>query len=301
MNHAITDLGSNTIRLTVYRVEEGGTFHLLFSEKEMAGLNNYIEDGRMAPEGILRACAALTRFQTALEHLGLGPMHVFATACLREIENQPQTLEALHRRTGMTVEVLSGEEEAELGCLGALHSVPMDEGWLFDIGGGSTEISRLSGGQILSAQCLPLGCLALFNGYVGKLWPRKEELRAIRHHIRKVLDQSPLPATAPGPVCGVGGTARALLKIARAELDLPDAGRTLTRDQVRQIVDLLLDKGDRARRLILRQCPDRVHTLLPGALLLLEVLDRLEGQALTVSKYGVREGYLCRRLIRATT
>lgn len=298
MNHIIADLGSNTIRLSVYRVEEDGSFHLLFSEKEMAGLNNYIEGGRMTAEGTQRACAALARFQALLEHLELGPMHVFATACLRGISNQPQVLSEIRQRTGIAVAVLSGREEAELGCLGALHSVSMDDGWLFDIGGGSTEISQLVGGQGVSAHCLPLGCLALFNSHVSKLWPRKEEIRAIRRDVETCLDDWELPAALPGPVCGVGGTARALLKIARTALEVPGETRTLTRDQVHETTALLLGKGTKARQLILRQCPDRVHTILPGALLLCGVMERLEGTTLTVSKYGVREGYLCRRLIQ---
>lgn len=98
MKYAIVDLGSNTIRLSVYLSLEDGGFRLLFSEKEMAGLAGYIKKGIMSQEGIEKACAVLQDFQVLLAQFGMEEMHVFATAPLRNIQNTDEAVEQiLHR------------------------------------------------------------------------------------------------------------------------------------------------------------------------------------------------------------
>lgn len=87
MKYAIVDLGSNTIRLSVYQTQEDGRFRLLFSEKETAGLANYISGGRMRPEGIVRAGEVLMDFKRLLMQFAMEELHVFATASLRNIRN----------------------------------------------------------------------------------------------------------------------------------------------------------------------------------------------------------------------
>ena len=87
MKIAIVDLGSNTIRLSVYHTLPDGRFELLFSEKEMAGLVSYVRGGRLSPEGIQRACTGIRDFQGLLRQFDMGAPHVFATPSLRNIRN----------------------------------------------------------------------------------------------------------------------------------------------------------------------------------------------------------------------
>ena len=120
LNYAIVDLGSNTIRLSVYRILPEGNDELLFSKKEMAGLVNYIIDGVLSSEGILRACSILMKFCELLGQFRIKEMHVFATASPRNIRNTEEAVQTIHRVVGIDVEVLSGSLEAELGYYGAL-------------------------------------------------------------------------------------------------------------------------------------------------------------------------------------
>ena len=154
--YAVVDLGSNTIRLSAYNVLDNGDFDLLFSEKEMAGIVNYInEDGLLSRDGIDKACAVLAGFRTLLGHFGMSEMHVFATASLRNIRNTDEAVHLIRRRTGLTVDVISGETEAKLGYYGAMLKNDMRTGAMFDIGGGSTEILECRDGEIEQAQSLP--------------------------------------------------------------------------------------------------------------------------------------------------
>ena len=160
---------------------------------------------------------------------------------------------------------------------------------------------EVRGGEIRRAQSLPIGSLELFNLSVDGLWPKKKELERIRETVAAALKKARLPEHRAEKVCGVGGTARAVLKIANAWLEKPAGNRVLTPAEVRQLTALLLERDHRARKLILRHCPDRVHTILPGLMLMDTLTDKLCRKELYISPYGVREGYLCHKLLNAGT
>ena len=113
--YAIIDIGSNTIRLNVYQVEEDGAIHSIFQNKETAGLAGYVrEDGSMSREGLDRAADALLRFRSILDALDIENRAVFATASLRNITNSEEAVFQLQERTGLMIRLLSGREEAIL-------------------------------------------------------------------------------------------------------------------------------------------------------------------------------------------
>ena len=278
MKFAIVDLGSNTIRLSVYNTLPEGGFDLLFSEKEMAGLVSYVHGGVLSPEGIQRACGAIRDFQALLRQFDLDAPHVFATASLRNIRNTEEAVEQIRAATGVGVDVISGELEARLGYYGARTATDLQDGAMFDIGGGSAEVLEVRAGEVKKAQSLPIGSLELFNRCVARL-----------------------PAHRAERVCGVGGTARAALKIANDWYEKPAGNRILTPAEVRRLTKLLLKRDHQARKLILRHCPDRVHTILPGIVLMDALTEALCEGELYISPYGVREGYLCHKLLNAGT
>ena len=121
--YAIIDIGSNTIRLNVYQVEEDGAIHSIFQSKETAGLAGYVrEDGSMSREGLDRAADALLRFRSILDALHIENRAVFATASLRNITNSEEAVFQLQERTGLMIRLLSGREEAILDYVGLLLS-----------------------------------------------------------------------------------------------------------------------------------------------------------------------------------
>ena len=114
MKQAIIDIGSNSIRLTLYETE-GQSFKILFREKIMAGLAGYVEDGKLSAEGIECACAGLLTFRKILQTLQIENVRIFATASLRNISNTARALSVIRAATGYSVEVISGEDEALFG------------------------------------------------------------------------------------------------------------------------------------------------------------------------------------------
>ena len=300
MKTAIIDLGSNTIRLSVYNTFENGTFELLFSKKEMAGLARYIRRGELSQAGIEKACTTLKTFQNLLYLLKVEELHVFATASLRNIINTDEAIHLIYQQTGILVDVISGKLEANLEYYGALEALRPEQGILFDIGGGSTELVEVRSHEIFSSQSMPMGSLNIFSQYVTKLWPKEKEVEQIQSHIGDMLQKADLPDRKFNRIYGIGGTARAVLRIINDYYEKDRSCNVFTCKELEEITALLVSKNQQARKLILNNCPDRVHTIIPGILIINHLSQSLAKEDIFISKYGVREGYLCHRVIKNT-
>ena len=184
----IVDVGSNTMRLSIYQWE-GEKFRLLIHKKEMAGLAGYIQDGTMSSEGIECACGVLKQFQEILKNLNVHDMYVFGTAPLRNITNTEAALDVIRSVTGLDVDVLSGAQEAHYSFVGATSCSDMrGSGLLTDIGGGSTELVSYENGVVTSECSLAIGSLSLHTTYVNGLFPTKAERKSIKERIRQELE-----------------------------------------------------------------------------------------------------------------
>lgn len=294
----IADVGSNTMRLSIFQYDEAG-FRLLLNKKEMAGLAGYVKEGVLSPEGIRVACRVLLSFRILLENLGISEFHAFATASLRNISNTEEAVDVIRSETGVALEVISGAEEAVLSFRGALSASrqPEHTGLLADIGGGSTELVAYENGAIRSGRSLPMGSLSLYTQFVSGLFPTPEEAKRIRQQVRQELSRAGCDDCTSFPhLLGVGGTIRAVGKLCD-NLNGGAPGRLLSAEEIRELYHLL-KKGDKSTlRQILRSAPDRVHTFLPGLIILNTVIKIHGVETVSVSAQGVREGYLLCRVM----
>ena len=137
--YCVIDIGSNTIRLVIYTLEDGQLRQAL-SSKATAGLAGFVEDGALSEEGIERMLGVLRRFRGVLSLLPDCKVYPFATASLRGLSNTQDILERVERETGFKIDVITGREEAILDYRGAVGRMQERSGVLVDIGGGSTEL-----------------------------------------------------------------------------------------------------------------------------------------------------------------
>lgn len=294
MKYAIIDLGSNTARLSVYKVNEDKSFIPLFSEKETAGLANYIDNRILSEDGILKACSVITNFLNLLEQLSIKNVYVFATASLRNIENTSYACNLIKEKTGVFIDVVSGEDEASLGFSGILNNETAPSGIMFDIGGGSSEIVAFKERKITSADSFELGCLNLSNTCIKKIFPSKNEIGDIKEKIKKVFGTADY--TKSKTLYGIGGTARALSNIANKYYGKKEC-HEITAKEFKEIKNILLKKDETAKKLILKTCPDRIHTIISGILIIDMLMKKFGSKKIVISNYGVREGYLCQKII----
>lgn len=298
MKYAVIDLGSNTIRLVVYE-ETNAEFHALFTQKFTAGLAAYLQDGMMTPEGIRLICTTLQRCKMLLKEFTPCTTLAFSTAPLRNIRNTQEAIDQIYAETGYSVDVLTGLEEAYLDYYGVQRELPVESGLLFDIGGGSTEVLTFAHDGTGVIESVPIGSLNLSKKHIAKLFPDKKERDAIRLQVQKSLKRHKLNHLPPyETLCGIGGTARTVLQLLQAMKVILPAQRTFTAEQFRKLKKFLWKKDSAAMELLTQYCPDRLHTIFSGILILETLILQSRCTTVYVCKYGVREGYLRRYLMQ---
>ena len=297
MKQAIIDIGSNSIRLTLYEIENS-SFKILFREKIMAGLAGYVENGALSAEGVECACAGLLTFRSILQTLHIEHISVFATASLRNISNTQQALGIIRAATGYSVEVLSGESEALLGYAGAMQELHLRSGAFLDIGGASTEIVTFDEGKPVDFASFPIGSLSLYRRCVKRILPGQGSLKRLQQEIDKTIQPGHAALAERPLLVGVGGTARAAFKLAQHYYKISNDCHTITAEQLNGLCSFLCSGKKEASDLILRLEAERIHTLVPGVLILQHIFQLFGAQQLIISKYGVREGYLCKKILQ---
>lgn len=297
MKQAIIDIGSNSIRLTLYEIENS-SFKILFREKIMAGLAGYVENGALSAEGMECACAGLLTFRSILQTLHIEHISVFATASLRNISNTQQALGIIRAATGYSVEVLSGESEALLGYAGAMQELHLRSGAFLDIGGASTEIVTFDEGKPVNLASFPIGSLSLYRRCVKRILPGQGSLKRLQQEIDKTIQPGHAALAERPLLVGVGGTARAAFKLAQHYYKISSDCHTITAEQLNGLCSFLCSGKKEASDLILRLEAERIHTLVPGVLILQHIFQLFGAQQLIISKYGVREGYLCKKILQ---
>ncbi|MDO4961519.1 MAG: hypothetical protein Q4E57_06675 [Eubacteriales bacterium] len=298
MKYALIDIGSNTLHLCVYKVEGAG-FEKLFNKKIMAGLVSYVEDGMLTEAGINTACEALDNYRQLLELLDVRKVDVFATACLRNIKNSIEARREITDRTGMRIELLSGAEEALTGYYGMVHEKQPKDGFLIDIGGGSTELTMFDNEKPLFYRSYPIGSLNLYQENVkGHILPTEGERESIEAMLDNVFDSQLLSdlKKKKATMYAIGGSARAALKLANAYYDLEPGNTLLKKKQLRVLQDYLCSKGQGRIDLLTKYCPERLHTIVPGLLAMEALCKKLGCCDIDVCSGGVREGYLWNKL-----
>ncbi len=292
----VVDLGSNTVRLSIYRCE-GRAYQRLMNRKVMAGLASYVEDGSLTEQGVEIVCRTLLYYRSLLDNLNIRDMYVFATASLRNVNNTKEVVKAVREDTGIRVDVLSGREEGLLALQGAMHDLHRSSGLMVDIGGGSTELVEFEDKMVSSAKSMPVGSLTMFNRFVEGLFPTEEEQEAICDEVSRQFEKEQCVPGSASTVCGVGGTVRAACNLANFVFERPETCKTLTMGELHDLMKRFRNMNRKELNILLKVVPDRIHTILPGIWVLDSICRECGSKKIFISTYGVREGYLHEKIL----
>lgn len=304
MLYGVIDIGSSTVRMAVYDISPAGGAEMLLKKKHIVGLAGYVEGGRMTQAGIDKAVEILQEFRAFLACFHIDHVCAFTTAALRNASNSREAVAEIERRTGLSIRVISGDEEATFDFIGATHGLAGESGLLVDIGGGSTELVAFAAGRIERKVSLPLGATALAARFSAEVLPSRAECAAMRAEAQEVLAGAASFARIQAPVlCGIGGTFKSGLALYRAVYG-ESAGDDLTMEAAR--LPELIERFVRDRALpqedvvlLMRAVPDRLPTLLPGLVVADVIAKRFGAQRITYSDSGVREGFIYSEIIGA--
>lgn len=295
MLYAIVDIGSNTVRLNIYDIINGKSRFLL-SKKYALGLVSYVIKGKLNKKGIEKLINVIEDIKTDLKDLNVKKFNMFATASIRNVSNQKHVLNEIYDRLGIKISILSENQEATYSFLGSISIMRNKRGVLIDVGGGSSEVVLYKNLKIKQKYSLPIGSLTMFNDYVSLLIPNDEESKAISDRVRYEISRAKIPQEKNKYMCGVGGSVRAVYKlmkdlklIGRREIIIDPIVFKLIREEIRNNDKETYNK-------LLEAKPARIHTIMPGLLIIQELCDYFGIEEMQVSKFGVREGYLNNKL-----
>lgn len=284
---AVIDIGSNSVRLVVYRLE-GRAIWTVFNEKVLAGLGRDLGDnGRLSPDGVLQTLAALKRFRAVLEAVAPAEIFVVATAAAREASDGPAFVARVRAETGLTIRVLTGEEEARYAALGVLAGAPSAAGVVGDLGGASLELIRLEPTGAGIGVTLPLGpfSLGLSEGFDGE-------------RVRRLCAQRLAPVAAAfrtDSFHAVGGAWRnlALLHMRLSGYPLHVVHQyEISASEALDAARLVSHQSRNSLERIEGMSKKRSETLPYAAVVLESLIDSLALKRIEISAFGVREGLL---------
>jgi exopolyphosphatase / guanosine-5'-triphosphate,3'-diphosphate pyrophosphatase len=285
MNCACVDIGTNTTRLLVAE-RDGGRLREVLAVRRFLPL--VPDESGAIPADAVAALAAIVagHARVARQH-GVSDVHVVGTAAIRAASNRDELCAAVRSACGVHVEILTGEQEAQLaftGALATLASPPAGAIGVIDIGGGSCElVTGTVADGVTWWRSVPIGSGILAARHLRSDPPELAELADARAEIDIALEQVDPPVTEL--VLVVGGSATTLAAASGGELDPASIARILA-------VLLAEPAAEAAKRLGLHV--ERVR-LLPAGLLALEAAWVAFGQApLQIARGGLREGVVMR-------
>lgn len=285
---AIIDIGSNSVRLVVYG-EPKRAPATVFNEKVTAGLGGSLERGGVLdPKAVAVALRGLERFRSLTCAMGVASVRTVATAAVRDASDGAAFIRAAAAR-GIDIELISGEQEARAAGQGVISAIPDADGIVGDLGGGSLELVRVKGGQVLDHVSLPLGVLRL---------PaiRNKSRRALESAVGKMLGKAGWRDGERNlPLYLVGGSWRALARLHMHLTDypLPVLHHYSMPPQAAVRLVRAVSRIDRkALKAIEALSSTRIPALGDAAALLATLTRQLGSSALIVSAFGLREGLL---------
>lgn len=295
---ASIDIGSNSLLLLVQDAQ-GNT---VIDEQNVVGLGKGLgpERGLFRPDRMEAAMTVLRAYADRARAAGVRPEDVraVATSASRRAMNAASFYDDVQRKTGLRVEVISGEDEARYTWLGSVAGLELPAGpqMVVDPGGGSTELIVGEGRQIRSRVSMEIGTVRLTEMFLGYGTVSPGDYARLRAHVDAVVSAHPLPAM-PRTLIAVAGTATTLMAL---ELGLSSYqaekvhGGTLSVAALRTWIDRLLLATPDERQTLVAVSPGRADTLLAGATILLRVLEHARRQSCRVSDRGLRHGVLAR-------
>ncbi len=292
---AVIDIGSNSGRIIVVRLTPGGHLEILSEARTSLRLMSDIDaSGSLSAAAEQRTLTALHDFIAVAAGSGARRTIALATAAVREAANCGDFVARLRQDTGLNIRVIDGDEEARLAFNGAVNGLPIENGMLVDVGGGSLEIAHFRGRRAQQSWTLPLGALRVTDELLHADPPRQSEISALQDHVSRTLRAADVePLRDDERIVGTGGTIRNLAKMHRATIAYPIQrlhGYVLSRRNLRDTVSRATSRRYARRAGLPGLSADRANSIAGGALVVQSVVDHLGGGDLTVSGQGLREG-----------
>jgi exopolyphosphatase/guanosine-5'-triphosphate,3'-diphosphate pyrophosphatase len=303
---AAIDIGTNSLHMVIVKIDPTlPSFTMIAKEKETVRLGDRnLETGELKPEVIKRAIACLGRFQELAKSLEAETVIAVATSAVREAPNGRDFLHQVETELGLTVDLISGQEEARRIYLGVLSGMEFNHQphIIVDIGGGSTELILGDSQEPRSLTSTKVGAVRLTGEFITTDPISDTEFQYLQAYARGMLERSveevlsQLQLGETPQLVGTSGTIETIAMIHAKEklgfVPSPLNGYQFTLQDLRTWVTRLRRMNMVERAAISGMPEKRSEVILAGAVILQEVMTLLNVNSITLCERSLREGVI---------
>ena len=303
---AAIDIGTNSIHMVIVKIEPTlPAFSIIAKEKDTVRLGERDpKTGELTPEAIDRSLSALKRCKDLADSLNVNEIIAVATSATREARNGQAFLNQIESELGITVNLISGQEEARRIYLGVLSGMDFGEQpqIIIDIGGGSTELILADIHEPRFLSSTKVGAVRLAREFVTTDPISQEELNYLRAYVRGMLERpvgeiwQNLQLNEVPSLIGTSGTIETLATIhaiqKQGAAPNPIGGYQVSREDLEKIVQKLAAMTCKERLEVGGIADKRAEIIVPGAIILLEVMTMLNLDSITICEQALREGII---------
>lgn len=293
MRVGAVDIGSNAIRFLAVEFESAGRAVVLQEQRAPVRLGHDVfSTGSISNAASNAAVDALTGFRDLLRELRIDVFRAVATSAVRESANGIELVARIRAATGISVEAITGSEEARLVYLAVKRRVQLGRGkWLLvDLGGGSVEISLIDHERIRQTASYRMGSVRMLEA-AGSSGSAPAAFRRQLDEFAKTLEAS---AAVHSPIAGfiaTGGNIESLAELTGQERDETGVAH-MPVGQLRAAIGRLaaLSYDERVQQLGLHE--DRADVILPAGMVYERIAARAGADVIIVPRVGVKDGIL---------
>ncbi len=286
---AAIDIGSNAVRLVIAK-QNAQDLRITYRSREPVRLGSSVFTmGKIDDLAQSDLEQALFRFKNQLENHNVEKMRAVATSAMRESSNSEEVVKDLFKKTGIAIEIISGDEEARLVTEAIQQRLDLSLGrfLLIDIGGGSVELIAIDSGQVLKKQSYPIGMVRMLKLHEEQKQGLEKWLPGyITEQVQGFFDGlKPLEKAV-----GTGGNMDRFIKI-KSHFSNHD-GIDLSLKEMEKVYKELSDVSYEKRIVKFSLKPDRADVILPAALVT-QTLMKLGGcEKILIPQVGLQDGLL---------
>ncbi|MGB4439432.1 MAG: exopolyphosphatase, partial [Sedimentibacter sp.] len=294
-NIAIIDLGSNSVRIIIIKINSNGSYKMIEQLKEMVRLSEGMwKDNFLREEAMERTIIALKKFKNITRAQNVNKIVAVATAAVRNAVNGNEFLERVIEETGFNIEIISGTEEAYLDYLGVINSIAVNDCIIIDTGGGSTELILVKDRKLQNSISIPYGSVNLSEKYFDEEEISVDNLNKVIDYIKEIYKSLTwLEQETKLTIVGLGGSIRTLAKIHKRKYGLisqPIHNYGIDSNDVNDLFEYVINTKKNERKEIPGLNKERTDIIVGGLIPLKILLDYIKPKKIVVSGNGLREG-----------
>ncbi len=298
---ASIDIGSNTIRLLIGRIE-GKRIVRLRTERVITRLAEGVaESGALKAANIEKSVSVLKEFACLISKYGVSEVKAVGTSALREARNAGEFADRVVRAANIEIEIISGDREAEItskGILSFLDKIP-ESSLIIDIGGGSTEWVLCKHSNPVEMGTIPTGVVKLHENHIKLDPPSEDEIISLNReigHISNILKIKIGDSIDSNTV--FIGTAGTITTLASIDLGIETYSHervhmhNINLQRLYGLSEVLTNASFNERRKIKGLEPERADLIIPGIHFTINLMEMFGFKSMLVSDYGLLEGVL---------